>query len=411
MAFASGSGINAARGSWWCSNGLYHLVTDASNQTDNVVQTLPDNANQRMELALVGCPQLSATCGKALADTDANASGSNVLVIALKVATLTTKDKCTFVAYGVKYPPAFSIAKATGSGGSAGIVAASSWTIHHMEYTDGQLTAQAALNYNTGLESIDNGSKVPQFNMPWAEYNKQRTWYGATPTSGQPVTNHMNWSSPYSNGAAAGATGLTGGQQFGSVAIFASSVAGTDYSDGSGNATFDQRAVRYLPMQVAMNDNAMGTAVATLYNTKKTAYDSAKTMWNNYVAILTKNSKVDAFAAAFAPPKAPTVPPLPNMPWLPDVSATLSQLSAQNQASAMTFAGVATINKALQPKTNEFWLVDDSVPLQTGGGWGSFTAAVIKYRDGWGKSFGTIGYEKVSGTTYAEKGAVYKQAW
>jgi len=26
---------------------------------------------------------------------------------------------------------------------------------------------------------------------------------------------------------------------------------------------------------------------------------------------------MDAFAAAFSPPKAPTVPPLPNMPWTP----------------------------------------------------------------------------------------------
>lgn len=30
-----------------------------------------------------------------------------------------------------------------------------------------------------------------------------------------------------------------------------------------------------------------------------------------------KNAKMDAFAAAFSPPKAPTVPPLPNMPWTP----------------------------------------------------------------------------------------------
>jgi len=159
-----------------------------------------------------------------------------------------------------------------------------------------------------------------------------------------------------------------------------------------------------------MNDNAMGTAVAALYNTKKTSYDSAKTMWNNYVAILTKNAKVDAFAAAFAPPKAPTVPPLPNMPWMPDVSATLSQASAQAQASALNPANSSNnINSALQPATNQFWLVDDSVPLATGGGWGSFTAAVLTYRKGWGKSFGTIGYE--DNTDSAKMGAVYKQAW
>jgi len=67
----------------------------------------------------------------------------------------------------------------------------------------------------------------------------------------------------------------------------------------------------------------MGVGVASAYDTAATSYNSAKTLWDNYVAILTKNSKVDAFAAAFSPPKAPTVPPLPNMPWTPSVTATL----------------------------------------------------------------------------------------
>jgi len=158
--------------------------------------------------------------------------------------------------------------------------------------------------------------------MKYTFYSKQRTWYGA----GGTVYSHDNWNAPYQNGAAGGGTAITGfsGKQwYGSVASFASSVAATDYSKSASNATFDARVIRYLPLQVALNDNAMGTAVATAYNTNKTTYDSAKTMWNNYVAILTKNSKVDAFAAAFAPPKAPTVPPLPNMPWMPDVSKTL----------------------------------------------------------------------------------------
>ena len=83
----------------------------------------------------------------------------------------------------------------------------------------------------------------------------------------------------------------------------------------------------------------MGKAVATAYTTAKTSYDSAKTTWNNYVAILTKNAKVDAFSAAFAPPKAPTVPPLPNMPWLPDVSATMSALAYGSVISGATLQG------------------------------------------------------------------------
>jgi hypothetical protein len=171
------------------------------------------------------------------------------------------------------------------------------------------------------------------------------------------------------------------------------------------------RVVRYLPVQVAINDNAMGTTAAALYGTQKTAYDSAKTMWNNYVAILTKNAKVDAFAAAFAPPKAPTVPPLPSLPWVPDLSKTMSKLPANKGQSAMTIAAAAIITAGLQPATNQFWIVDDSVPLATGGGWGSFTATVLKYRDAWGKSYGTIGYESTANASFSAMGAVYKDLW
>jgi hypothetical protein len=169
--------------------------------------------------------------------------------------------------------------------------------------------------------------------------------------------------------------------------------------------------VRYLPVQIAINDNAMGTTAAALYGTQKTAYDSAKTMWNNYVAILTKNAKVDAFAAAFAPPKAPTVPPLPSLPWVPDLSKTMSKLPADKGQSAMTLAGAAIITAGLQPATNQFWIVDDSVPLATGGGWGSFTASVLKYRDAWGKSYGTIGYQSTASASYKAMGAVYTDLW
>jgi len=63
--------------------------------------------------------------------------------------------------------------------------------------------------------------------------------------------------------------------------------------------------------------HATGTALSTLYAGKLTSYNTAKATWDAYVAILAKNAKTDAFAAAFSPPKAPTVPPLPNMPWTP----------------------------------------------------------------------------------------------
>lgn len=405
--FALASAVAGAKTSWWCSNGLYHLGTAAGvNYYNNVTMPIGDTNNQRRELVLVGCPQLKKVCGLALADVDVAASASNVLVIELKVATLTTKDKCTFVGKGKIFPPAFNMSDVTVSSTATGIAAASSWTIHHMEYNDNQLAAQTDIDYQDQTKSLDVTSLVPQFTMPYAQYAKQRTWYGA----GTSIYDHGNWYSPYQNGAAA-VTGYNGKQTYGSVASFTSSVAGTDYTKSGSNATWDQRTVRYLPLQVALNDNAMGTTAAALYNTNKTAYDSAKTMWNNYVAILTKNAKVDAFAAAFAPPKAPTVPPLPSLPWMPDLSGTMAQAPAGLQQSSLGFAGAAVITETLQPTTNMFWVVDDTVPLATGGGWGSFTAAVLKYRKDWGKSYGTIGYENVSNASYSAMGASYNALW
>ena len=64
----------------------------------------------------------------------------------------------------------------------------------------------------------------------------------------------------------------------------------------------------------------------------------------------------------------------------------------------------------MTPKTSQFW-VDEATALATGGGWGSFTAAVIRYRDGWGKSYGTIGWEATTATDWQKKGAVYDRAY
>jgi len=168
------------------------------------------------------------------------------------------------------------------------------------------------------------------FTMGSNLYNKQRTWYG----KGTSVYNKSNWNSPYQNFATDST--YKGVQNYGSVATFASA----SYS----STKYDARTLRYLPLQVAVNDNTMGKAVATAYTTAKNSYDTAKTTWNNYVAILTKNAKVDAFSAAFAPPKAPTVPPLPNMPWKPDVSATMSLLSTTSTVAGIINAGYGTAN-------------------------------------------------------------------
>jgi len=135
------------------------------------------------------------------------------------------------------------------------------------------------------------------------------------------------------------------------------------------------------------------------------SYTTAKTTWDAYVAILEKNAKQDAFAALFSPPKAPTVPPLPNKPWLP---AAYSGYTRATALDVMSFKGnVASLLPlaAASPTASQFWT--SLAAAQTVGGWGSFTATILRYRNGWGKSFGTIGYD---GST-DQMGDVWNYKW
>jgi hypothetical protein len=80
-----------------------------------------DNANQRMELALVGCPQLGANCGakaKIIIDIDGSTftTGTNSKVDMNK--TMGYKDKCTWLAYAKLNNPTFVLGEGTRSGGT-----------------------------------------------------------------------------------------------------------------------------------------------------------------------------------------------------------------------------------------------------------------------------------------------------
>ena len=101
------------------------------------------------------------------------------------------------------------------------------------------------------------------------------------------------------------------------IATTAANIPAGQNFGNNGPAYFDFRVVRYIPVSAAQTVWTAGNNLNTLYTSKTTAYATAKTTWNAYVAILKKNAKMDAFAAAFSPPKAPTVPPLQNMPWTP----------------------------------------------------------------------------------------------
>jgi hypothetical protein len=69
-------------------------------------------------------------------------------------------------------------------------------------------------------------------------------------------------------------------------------------------------------------------------------------------------------------------------------------------------ASAGALTSAGQPSAQEFWLTKDAA---WNGGWGTFTAQIIKFRDGWSKSFGTIGYSKDSNAL--NMSAVYNYKW
>jgi hypothetical protein len=174
-----------------------------------------------------------------------------------------------------------------------------------------------------------------------------------------------------------------------------------------GGAGFDFRVVRYFPAQVAVSVWNAGNSLLTAYNAAVTSYTAAKTTWDAYVAILEKNAKMDAFAAAFSPPKAPTVPPLPNLPWVPAAySGYVKQTPAENATMLANSGSANTAASAAQPTAQQFWT--DLGAAQSLGGWGSFTAQAFTYR-AFSKSFGTIGY---SGDANAQLlSAVWRRQW
>jgi len=391
-----------AKTSWWCSNGLYSLVPVAGSNIYNKGQLIGDRENNRQELALVGCPQISSCGTKSDTQlTDNSSTAAAAGKTSITVSSLTPDQKCTFVVRTAKGPPAFRVTKP--ASGPSKVDA--NWVIHHMEYNGTQMTISAS-NLYTIANGIDQLNHVPLFTMPNATYNKQRTWYGV----GSAAINSSNWSAPYNNIVADATTGFKSVQSWGYVASFLGSTSGTDY-DATATKTWDSRQVRYFPAQLAVNSNALGAAIVSQYGTAKAAYDTAKTNWDNYVAILTKNAKVDAFAAAFSPPKAPTVPPLPAQPWLP-TAATVATAMSRLSPGQVLFGVVGSGNtaaQAVQPTAANFWASEQAALVA--GGWGSFTAATIKYRAGWGKSFGTIGYSDSSITGWNAMGQVYTQAW
>jgi hypothetical protein len=204
----------------------------------------------------------------------------------------------------------------------------------------------------------------------------------------------------------------------GNVANFPASTANSGTTPGTGNygsvtvtsttVNYDARVVRYFPAQVAQGSWTAGNSLygtAGTYATAVSAYTTAKTNWDAYVALLAKNAKADAFAAAFSPPKAPTVPPLPSQPWVPGTYQGYVKQTPEQYLVAITNTGAKTA--ALQPTNQQFWT--DLESASSNGGWGVFTAAILTYRNGFGKSFGTIGYSGDTNNTAVS--SVWNYKW
>ena len=96
------------------------------------------------------------------------------------------------------------------------------------------------------------------------------------------------------------------------------------------------------------------------------------------------------------------------MPWLPAtyagyVYATPEQQNLYNLSST---ASPPVYAATTSPTAQQIWT--NITAAQTVGGWGSFTAQVLRYRNLWGKSFGTIGY---SGAATNDLSAVWNYKW
>jgi len=323
---------------------------------------------------------------------------------------MTMTNKCTWVVWSTMSGPTFTF----GNGPALGLVG-SNWEIHAMEYTaqgvsfdqsKGSLVASAQGGVMLVNEGLAAGNYTPHFTMPANQFATLRTWYGEGNLLIDPVTQQTStWSSaggaPIANDTNTSLQ-LAGvkSQLYGNVANVPVSgmvtqgtstttpLTATQNYGTYNNIRFDLRQMRFFPAKVAQTQHAAGTTAAAAYTSALTSYNTAKTTWDAYVAILEKNAKQDAFAALFSPPKAPTVPPLPNKPWLPAGYSGYTRATAQ-QVTGFTNAASATTSAA--PLASEVWT--SLAAAQTVGGWGSFTAHILRFRNGWGKSFGTIGYD------------------
>jgi hypothetical protein len=123
--------------SWWCSNGIFKKVTVITGAGQAVIvnanQTIHSSENQRLELALVGCPQGTTMCnnGTDMAFNLTAAAATKTYTMPITASGgMTMTNKCTWVVWSTMSGPTFTF----GNGPVLGIVG-SNWEIHAMEYT------------------------------------------------------------------------------------------------------------------------------------------------------------------------------------------------------------------------------------------------------------------------------------
>jgi len=79
------------------------------------------------------------------------------------------------------------------------------------------------------------------------------------------------------------------------------------------------------------------------------------------------------------------------MPWTPPAySGYVATSSAAQKTFLVNGYNADVFTSSAQPTSGSFWTNQGAA--ESVGGWGSFTAQIISFKSGWGKSFGTIGF-------------------
>lgn len=263
--------------------------------------------DRRLELYLAACRQKKSICGdRTIADTVAagNAAGKRQISTGEWGFTKEGTEKCTWFMKSKTKAPTFAVSTGT----TAAKTFSDKWDIIYQEWVDGWQLSKGvdfADDHSTAGTVVASGgvvfphivaakwSKVYKHNFATTLDNGQQGLAGSN--NGQ--TAGEAWTYVYPNGTKASC-------------VTDASDLNTGANDPSGcfNTlqkrwfTVDTSAVRYQQAEAAD------------YSAKLSAFNTAATAYNAYLAKIKENAEVDAFAAFFSPPEKPAFVKRPDTP-------------------------------------------------------------------------------------------------